>query len=181
MNEAVQEFIEQQKQEEQKQRHLISLGLCDRVYAPVGAGFSPAYPECDYSTTPPRHYKLVAKSLTDEEYAAVCQWAQNSQPAQPELPAYTLVPLHSIENHSTVERVLKVFAIVLAVLGLIAGFLVRGDDTDLREPSWTFSLILWASTAVFCALLWGFAEIIRYLFELTAKHYRLMPVSRKDS
>lgn len=119
MNQRVQEFINQQKIQDEynmnmeKAKVLNGLGLYDKEYS-VNLAWSEKYPEYEYDqvTQQGKYFRKIPISVTDEEYAEILK--------------YSNIAINQDENNeikSGNNSIATVFT-VIAVIIFIAGFFV---------------------------------------------------------
>ncbi len=162
MNEKVQEFLKQKKEneykkyQETKRKSLIASGLYEKIYSPDNKK-SEEYPYQE--TESGKYFKGVPFEVTDEEYEEIKKYLSQSDDA-----------MDALKNHfrknNPIAAILTVIAWVVYISGLIVGCVYGvdrwGDPTILM-------LVYWVAAFIIGTVYLGFAEIIKLLTEIKNK------------
>ncbi|MBQ7566330.1 MAG: hypothetical protein IJT18_04345 [Oscillospiraceae bacterium] len=156
MDQRVQDWITEQKQkliakEEQERRdRLISLGLCDKVYALDGDADSD-FPHVEYDPTTgnPKRYRLATWDVTDEEYTEILKLKGKTDVRENKPSA--------IKN-----GIAKAFK-VLSGLVVVAGFAAGASANNGFEAVYGIAGFISGMT------LFGFGEVIQLLTDIKYK------------
>ena len=151
MNERVQKYIAEKKQEK-KRELLLNEGLYERVVLgeeeQIDGNDPTIEEEWDYSAQTYVCYKKVPVEITDEEYEqlkAVC--------GQPE---------KADKKNNVVATVLTCIAWLIYIGGFIFGC-IEGDEMGRYEFAFDMAFPYWLATLIFGTMLLGYAEIIKLL------------------
>lgn len=188
----IEPFIEQQDKiiNEYREKTLISFGLCEKEYAPDNT-YSAKYPQYDYKNGEKCYYRDVAIKVTDEQWTEIIEKAQAVQQIKEQeereaeqnrrQPTYHIIkkwipvfefpkPAYPLEENSkqnewksVFSRTMKIIAILLGIVCIIAGFILMGTFDNVGV---LLAGIISAVTAALPFLALG--KIIDYLAELSA-------------
>ena len=151
MNEKVQEFLKQkkenefQKYQETKRESLITLGLYERIYSPNNKK-SREYPCQEIESG--KYYKEVPFEVTDEEYEEIKKYLPQS------------------DGDNPIASILTVIAMVVYILGFIVGWYYGVDRWG--EPS-GLMIVYWIVAFILGTVYLGLAEIIKLLTKIKNK------------
>lgn len=189
----IESYIEQQDKiiSEYREKTLISLGLCEKEYAPDNT-YSAKYPQYDYKNGEKSYYRDVAIKVTDEQWAEIIEKAQAVQKIKEQeereaeqnrrQPTYQIIkkwipvfefpkPTYPLEEENSKQnegksnfaRTLKIIAILLGIACIVAGCIFMGITGGIE---WIFIGVI---SAVVTALPFiALGEILDYLAELSA-------------
>lgn len=178
MNEIVENYINRRKKElqqaqtEEKNKHLISLGLYKKVYSPkkensgtadiIDEHTTPEYPELDQNTG--KAYKCVAIEVSDEDYQRICELECNPPDRPCGKPS-------AEEFKNTKATTLFVLGWLIIFIGFAAGF-VAGIVSKSARINGSFGISIavsyWVRALVYGVLLIAFSEIISQLSDIAA-------------
>lgn len=139
MNEKVEKYLEE-KREEEKREILIAAGLYEKGYAPKSQELpNREYPFLDSKIIPNRPYKAIPIEVTDEEYEQIRKYAYSG-------------------NSNRIAGILTFVACAAYVIGLVIGFILLSGSSN-----WTTAVYCWAASGISGTIFLGFAEIIKLL------------------
>ncbi len=153
MNSKLEEYFSKAKavQKENRDKHLIELGLYEKFYSPDGS-YSPEYHLVDYTDGENRmkHYKTVLIEVTDEEYEQILEAERNKIS-------------RNQRSSNGIAIALTVIAILTYTVGFILG-IVLGN-----QLGFSYTVIWWTASVVSGTMILGFAEIIKLLDKINSK------------
>ena len=168
MNEKLKEFLvakkeaEKKKNEEEKQKTLIDLGLYEKIYSPNNS-YSEEFDsfEWDSASETNKYYKKVAIEISDEEYQEVKDYSKNEE-------TFEVNP---------VAKALMGIAWMIFICGLIAGIafanveVVKGTYYQYTDTEFSFAIAFtyWCVAFISGTIFLGFAEIIKLLDAIKKK------------
>lgn len=163
MNQRVQEFINQQKIQDEynknmeKAKVLTDLGLYDKEYSENPA-WSEKYPEYEYDqvTQQGKYFRKIPISVTDEEYAEILKYASQNN----------ISSINENDNKNKIASMFTGIAYAIFIVGAIFGF-VMGYTKDILDDTYSFSFAIaiawWCVSFIGGMFMLGFAEIIKLL------------------
>ena len=174
MNEKLEVFLKQKKeeelkkQEEAKKKTLIDLGLFEKVYSQDNTqsdGFS--YGEWDSKDAKVKYFKKVPIEVSDEEYEEIKKYSNQSKDTFQDY----------FSNDNPIATALTVIAVIIFIGGFIAGIALGRVVVDrgysyrytYTEFSFAAAFVYWFASFVSGMVFLGFAEIIKLLTEIKNK------------
>lgn len=161
MNEPVENYIQQRLKEQkyeqrvQKAKHLISIGLYEKEYAPDEIGNDVEYPDFDNETR--KHYRCNPLPVSNEDYQRILAL---EQPINNEVKKSVDKETDKLRN--TTASFICAIGWIVIIVGVILGFVL--GTTDL-----TFMIICWTSGVISGVLILGLYQIIILLEKLNLK------------
>ncbi len=162
MNDKVKAFLdakidaEKKKYEEEKQKILIELGLCEKVYSPDNE-YNQEYSssEWDNASSAYKYYKEVPIEITDEEYQKVKEYSKKEE----------------TKENNPIATLLTIIAWIVFAGGFIAGIVLgtveveRGYYYTYTDTEFSFAVafVYWCVSLISGTMFLGFAEIIKLL------------------
>lgn len=157
MHEAIENFIEKQKQKKKEnyKQFLLDNDICEREYSPnedENAPYDENYPFWDRKQN--KYYKKIPIEVTDEELEQI-------------LEAYNEAQVNEVKSNG-----IATFFLVLGWITVIAGLIesLSAASGDKGE-SFTFSVFIihFAVTLISSMIYFGFGEVIKLLNDIKNK------------
>jgi len=168
MNSKLEEYFLKAKsvQKENRDKHLIQLGLNEKVYSPDGL-YSPEYHLIDYTASGEnrdKHYKTAPIEVTDEEYEQILKAEKNKK-----------INIQSTSN--SVASALTFIAVLTYIGGFILGIVLGNREVTegiyytytTTEFVFSYAITWWIAALVSGTMILGFAEIIKLLDKISNK------------
>ena len=162
MNEKLRMFLEAKKEDEikryefEKQKMLIELGLCYKVYSPDDK-YSQEYSQIEWDSTNQvsKYFKMVPIEITDEEYQEVKKYAKKESEEK--------------GRKNAVATALTGIAWFIFIAGFIAGIALGKEEYYGSDFSFAIALTYWGVSLITGTMFLGFAEIIKLLDAIKRK------------
>lgn len=165
MNSKLEEFFSKAKsaQKQNRDNHLIELGLTEKVYSPDGS-YSAEYHLKDYndsSENRDKYYKTAPIRVTEEEYEQILEAEKSSNQS----------------SNNVVAKALTVIAVLTYIGGFISGWVLANKEVlvgtyyTYASTEFVFSIAItwWIAALISGTMMLGFAEIIKLLDIISKK------------
>lgn len=170
MNERLQKFLKVKKlleridYEKEKEKTLIELGLCDKVYSPDNT-YSEEFSSSEWNSVDltTKYFKKVPFEVSDEEYEEIKRHTNKTEKDE--------------SKGNSIAIALTAIAVIIYIVGFIAGIAYGTVEVESgyyytyteTEFSFAIAFTYWCTTFISGTIFLGFAEIIKLLNDIKNK------------